>query len=313
MVKLDAPSPSYAPETTVLYGHPPPHHHLHLHSHRPLALTLTLHGQVLYGLAANVGKRSLLLDVTDEPPAESATAEGATSATAEGVAVGAAEGTVAATEGAPGASGAAAGGGGGRGAFHALLRRSDVLVANATAASLERLKCTPADLAAVNNDLVLCRFDAWGGPREGAGPRASHVGYDDNIQAALGIMERFGGGLGRVEEHAHIGTVDVIAGVGGALSAVAALYLREVRARGRSGGAGVGGAERGGRGGGVLVARASLAALGQLVQFPFCCGVPKELAAAAEASPSATLGPQCRGAHALLRCYAAADGEWLLL
>ena len=65
VVKLDAPTPSYAPDTTVLYG-----------------------------LAANVGKRSLLLDVTDE--------------------------------------GAAVGGGGGREAFHALLRRADLLVANAT-------------------------------------------------------------------------------------------------------------------------------------------------------------------------------------
>ena len=132
--------------------------------------------------------------------------------------------------------------------------------------------------------------------------------------------------MGRVEEHAHIGTVDVIAGVGGALSAVAALYLREVRARqpASSSGGGSGGGDGGGdgdgcgrgrgrgRGGGVLVARASLAALGQLVQFPFCCGVPRDLAAAAEASPAATLGSACRGAHALLRCYAAADGEWLL-
>ena len=117
--------------------------------------------------------------------------------------------------------------------------------------------------------------------------------------------------------------------VGGALSAVAALYLREVRAARRSApnggsGGGSGGVGDGGGNGigiaggdtvgrGVLVARASLAALGQLVQFPFCCGAPHELAAAAEASPAATLGPACRGAHALLHCYAAADGEWLLL
>ena len=243
---------------------------------------------MLYGLAANVGKRSLLLDVTDDPrPAQGA--EAAAAKGAAGVANAAAEG------------GDSGGGGGGRQAFHALLRRTDVLVANATTASLERLRCAPADLAAVNADLVLCRFDAWGGPREGEGPRATHVGYDDNVQAtplpttkaspslpssplilhlsrlglvyqplcpfvpcaplplcpslplyispshalplsrplalsrprpplptrpldlapprplqaALGIMERFGGGLGRVEEHAHIGTVDVIAGVSG--------------------------------------------------------------------------------------------------
>jgi len=232
---------------------------------------------VLYGLAANVGKRSVLLDVTDNSPR------------------------------------------GGRDAFERLISRSDVLVANATSDSLARLGCSPSHLAALQPDLVLCRFDAWGGPNEGAGPRAQHLGYDDNVQAALGIMERFGGGLGRVEEHAHIGTIDVIAGVGGAVATVAALYLRETRRKlrrndppsssntpppppppppppRRS----------------LLVARASLAALGLCVQFPFCCGVPSDLAAEACVAP-ATLGPLCRGEHALLRCYEAADGEWLLL
>lgn len=239
--KVDPVTPTYSPDTTVLYG-----------------------------LAANAGKRSTLLDVTDDVH-------------------------------------------GGRAAFEALVRRSDVLVSNATAASLARLRCAPAELCALQPELVLCRFDAWGGPREGAGARSTHLGYDDNVQAALGIMERFGGGLGRVEEHAHIGTVDVIAGVGGALAAVAALYHVERRRRLRPHAAGSDAAGASGRdGGGLIVARASLASLGQLVQYPFCCGVPSRLAAEAQVAPSA-LGPECRGEHALLRCYQAADGEWLLL
>lgn len=218
---------------------------------------------------------------------------------------------------------------GGRSAFEALVRSSDILVANATAESLERLRCSPSHLDKLNPDLVLCRFDAWGGPNEGIGPRATHLGYDDNVQAALGIMERFGGGLGRVEEHAHIGTIDVIAGVGGALASVAALYLRETRRQKAKGALSDRGypattaissasadisSQQAGEGGrkGLLVARASLAALGQLVQFPFCCGVPSTLAAEAQASTT-TLGPLCRGEHALMRCYEAADGEWLLL
>jgi len=223
----------------------------------PVVPTYSPDVTVLYGLAANAGKNSILLNIADE---------------AEG---------------------------GGRAAFEKLVARSDVLIANATRASLARLRCSPDELAALNPTLVLCRFDAWGGPSE-TGPRDGHLGYDDNVQAALGIMERFGGGLGRVEEHAHIGTVDVIAGVGGALATVAALYHREMRKY------------RGAGSPGVLIARASLAALGQCVQYPFCCGMPSELAAEGNTSAT-TLGPRCRGVHSLLRCYEAADGEWFLL
>jgi len=94
---------------------------------------------------------------------------------------------------------------------------------------------------------------------------------------------------------------------------VAAVVYREHRARcsSTSGGGGKrsSSSRRSSR---LLVARSSLASLGQVVQYPFCCGDPAALAAEAEAS-TATLGPQCRGEHALLRCYEAADGEWLLL
>eukprot|EP00930_Biecheleria_cincta_P083171 TRINITY_DN72796_c0_g1_i1.p1 TRINITY_DN72796_c0_g1~~TRINITY_DN72796_c0_g1_i1.p1 ORF type:complete len:1074 (+),score=189.28 TRINITY_DN72796_c0_g1_i1:74-3295(+) len=204
---------------------------------------------VIYGMAANMGKRSILLNVKD----------------AEG-----------------------------RKAFERLVAQSDLLVMNCTPACLDRLGCSAVELKRMNPSAILVRFDAWGGPLE-AGERKEHLGYDDNVQAALGIMTRFGGGMGRVEEHAHIGTIDVVAGIGGALAAAAALVQR------------LKGSCRG-----TIVARASLASLGQIVQFPFCCGKPEMLKAEADVCATRA-GPECRGEHSLLRCYETKSGEWLLL
>jgi crotonobetainyl-CoA:carnitine CoA-transferase CaiB-like acyl-CoA transferase len=63
----------------------------------------------------------------------------------------------------------------------------------------------------MNPDVVMTHFDAFGGPRHG--PRSDAVGYDDLLQASTGIMARFGGSLKTPEEHAHLGTVDVVSGM----------------------------------------------------------------------------------------------------
>jgi len=196
---------------------------------------------VIYGLAANAGKRSVLVDV----------------ARAEGRAV-----------------------------LHGLLADADVLLLNCTAGALERLDLTPSALHERHPRLVVARFDAFGGPAREAGGMGDWNGYDDCVQAGIGIQCRFGGGLETPEEHAHIGTIDVIAGVSGACSVAAALLARAVTGR-------------------PSLARSSLAAVGQVVQFPFSVG----------GAERATFGRgvACTGEWAGHRCVRARDGEWLLL
>ncbi len=93
-----------------------------------------------------------------------------------------------------------------------------------------------------------CHLDAFGGPR--VGPRSDYPGYDDLVQASTGIMARFGGSLSTVEEHAHVGTIDVLAGLCGAFATSLALWRRERTGKGE-------------------MARASLAAAGQWLQVRF--------------------------------------------
>ena len=53
---------------------------------------------------------------------------------------------------------------------------------------------------ALNPDVIFCKLDCFSGPRPG--PRSDYVGYDDLVQAATGIMLRFGGSMDTPEEHA---------------------------------------------------------------------------------------------------------------
>lgn len=168
----------------------------------------------------------------------------------------------------------------GRPALERLLGRADVITVNASEQQLARLGLTGADLARLAPEAVLCHLDAWSGPDPG--PWAQRPGYDDLVQAATGIMARFGGGLDTPEEHAHFGTIDVLAGLAGAAATAFALYAKEAT-------------------GTLFVARTSLAAVGQLIQAPY-------LIATGSPRPDEPAGPAARGECATYRIYQTSDG-----
>lgn len=167
--------------------------------------------------------------------------------------------------------------------FTKLIAEADVITMNGTDEQRDKLGLAPDRLAAVNPRLILVQLDAFGGPMRG--PKSDHLGYDDLAQAATGVMVRFGGGMETPEEHAHFGTIDVLTGfcacaaLGGAL-----LRLRET-----------------GKGG---VARASLAAAGNLIQAQFMYDCDDR---AAFDEPA---GRDALGWGPFYHCYEAAD-QWM--
>nr|WP_279588925.1 CoA transferase [Amycolatopsis granulosa] len=173
----------------------------------------------------------------------------------------------------------------GREILDRLVATSDVVTFNGTVEQMHRLGLDPARLNALRPGIVLVRIDAYGGPSPG--PRSGAVGYDDNVQACTGIMTRFGGGPGTPEEHAHLGTIDALAGFCAAFATVAAL----IRTTGRDQ---------------PQVMRTSLAAAGQLLQIPFLHDGPGR-----DDLPEPS-GPGTLGASPGYRCHRAADG-WFFL
>lgn len=174
----------------------------------------------------------------------------------------------------------------GRQVFEDLVKDVDVIVWNAPDSQIKKMGLDADSLRRLNPNAIFCKLDCFSGVRRGV--RTDYIGYDDLVQAATGIMLRFGGAMDRPEEHAHVGTIDVMCGFGGALSVAAALYQKY-----RHG--------RIGRG------RTSLSANSGLLQIPFAFdfrgrGLFDE--------PS---GPEVNGYDELARFYWTASGVWILL
>ena len=100
-------------------------------------------------------------------------------------------------------------------------------------------------------------------------------------------MSRFGGSIKTPEEHAHLGTIDVLTGFAGAFAVATALYKRKTTGK-------------------TDVARTSLAACGQLFQAPFTYDYEGR---ALFDEPS---GRHIKGDGSLYRCYEASDG-WFFM
>ncbi len=171
----------------------------------------------------------------------------------------------------------------GQAALQKLLREADVVTINATDAQRDALGLSRDRLESVNPRLILVQLDAFGGPARG--PKSDHLGYDDLAQAATGVMTRFGGRPETPEEHAHFGTIDALTGYC-ACAALGAALLR---------------LERTGQGG---IARASLAAAGNMIQTPFMYDF-------ADRAPfDEPTGREVRGWGPFYHCYEAEDG-WM--
>ena len=174
----------------------------------------------------------------------------------------------------------------GRKVFEDLVKSVDVIFWNAPDSQIRRMGLDAESLRKLNPEAIFCKLDCFSGVQRGV--RTDYIGYDDLVQATTGIMLRFGGAMDRPEEHAHVGTIDVMCGFGGALAVAASLYQKH-----RFG--------RIGRG------RTSLSSNSGLLQIPFAYyfrgrGLFDE--------PS---GPEVNGYDPLSRFYSTASGVYILL
>ena len=172
----------------------------------------------------------------------------------------------------------------GSAALRRLIARADVVVHNFTDDAAARLGVTADAVAAARPDAVICRVGAFRGPSEG--PWGARRGYDPVLQAASGIMVRFG----TADAPAHHGVascIDYLTGYSAAFAAALALLARQEAHAPR-----------------LRMADTALVQSALLIQASFAEGL-------ADTTPD-TEGPEAVGPHALERLYRARGG-WLWL
>ena len=167
----------------------------------------------------------------------------------------------------------------GRAVLDRLLPRADVLLHNFSPSACARLGLDDSTLHQVNPRLVVAGIGALRGPVRG--PWEERKGYDPVLQAASGIMLRYGGG--RPVRHGIASCVDYLGGYLAAWGVALGLLAR-------------------GHGGGEVTVETSLAQAAMLIQAPFAATDPA----------SEPTGQWAWGTSALDRLYLARDG-WVFL
>ena len=169
--------------------------------------------------------------------------------------------------------------------FHEMLKTADVVVHNFSPGVPERIGVDYESLRQHNPDIICVHLTAFNGPRPG--PWGNRRGFDPVLQAATGIMSRFGGKDQKPVLHGWASCVDYLTGYSASFGAALALFKRR----------------RSGRGD---LATTSLAQGAQLVQAPLMH------AAKTHRTGDEPQGQEALGEHSLYRIYRASDG-WLFL
>ena len=169
----------------------------------------------------------------------------------------------------------------GKAALARLVEGADVVLHNFLDRSARRLGIAHDQLEAINPDIISCQIGAWTGTEPG--PFDNDPSFDPVLQAATGIMARYGGGPEKPALHAIASCVDYITGFSSAAGISQALVAR---ARGQGG----------------CYVRTSLAMAAQLVQFP-------HMVAANGTGPGAEpSGQRAMGEGSEQRIYQVANG-----